>query len=122
MWDSAIHFPCCPTNIGTDPLDDYVHNTSTGDVLAYSDDPDICPKLIVERVNRLGGREALVILCKRAGTGWTIVGIEVRGRLPHFIHFYLGSYSSEVEADEAFKEKATADFWSDAYANAYRNR
>ena len=109
-------------NIGADPLDGYVHNTSTGAVFAYSDDPDICPELLVDRVSLLRDGEALLILCKQAGTGWTIVGVEVKkGRLPHFIHFNLGSYSNEVEANRAFKEKASADFWSEAYANAFSN-
>jgi HNH endonuclease len=123
MWSPAIHFPRCPTNIGTDPLDDYLQNTNTGAVLAYSDDPQICPELTVHRVEYLRDRAAILILCRQAGMGWSIVGIEVSGGgLPHFIHFNLGSYSSEVEANNAFAEKSSGDFWSDGYANAARNR
>lgn len=121
MWHKEMHFPRCPISIGTDPLDDYVRNTTPGDVLAYSDDPEICPELTVRRVEYLRGRAAILILCSRQGTGWTIVGIEVtRGALPHFIHFELGSYSSEVEAHDAFAEKVFADFWSEGYKNALR--
>ncbi|MDO8925337.1 MAG: hypothetical protein Q7U94_00340 [Sideroxyarcus sp.] len=122
MWNPAIHFPLCPANISIDPLEDYVQNTSLGAVLAYSEDPDICTELTVRRVEYLRDRAAILILCSRAGMGWAIVGIEVSSRgLPHFIHFYLGSYSNEVEANDAFAEKAAADFWSGAYRNAHRN-
>jgi hypothetical protein len=113
MWDSAIYFPCCPANIGTDPLDDYVNHISTGAVFAYSDHPGVCPELSVHRVEYLRARKAILILCKRAGAGWTIVGIELSRRgLPHFIHFNLGSYARDSEANDAFVQKATANFWS----------
>ena len=123
MWNPAIHFPRCPANIGTDPLGDYVQNTSTGSVLAYSEDPEICPELTVRRVEHLRDRAAVLVLCSRGGMGWTVVGIEVSGgALPHFIHFNLGSYSGEVVANDAFAKKASANFWSAGYANASRHR
>lgn len=121
MWNSAIHFPCCPINIGIDPLDDYVKNLKTGVVIAYGDEPEICPELTVQRAERLQGRDAVLVLCKRAGTGWTFVGIEVSRGLPHFIHFNLGSYPTEVEAHNAYLEKTTIDFSSEAYSNATKN-
>jgi len=118
MWSTEIHFPRCPINIGTDPLDDYVQNTSTGDILAYSDDPEICPKLTVNRVEYLKDKNSILILCNRAGERWTIVGIAVSdGWLPHFIHFNLGNYSSEVEANDAFIKMKTANFGSVGYKN-----
>lgn len=119
MWSPEIHFPCCPTNIGVDPLDDYIQNTNMGAVLAYSDNAEICPELTIHRVEYLRDRASILILCRRAGMGWTIVGIQLSpGGMPHFIHFNLGSYSNEVEANDAFVKKASSDFWSDGYANA----
>jgi hypothetical protein len=35
--------------------------------------------------------------------------------LPHFIHFNLGSYLNESQANVAFEETQDADFWSSAY-------
>lgn len=123
MWSSEIYFPCCPMNIGTDPLDDYLRSTSAGAILAYSEDPNICPELTVSRIEYLRDKGAILVLCSRAGMGWTIVGIRVTQRgSPHFIHFCLGSYSSEVDANKAFREKESVDFWSDGYANAARYR
>jgi len=123
MWSAAIHFPCCPAIVGVDPLDDYVRNIGTGAVLAYSDDLKLCPELTVHRVEYLRDRAAVLVLCSGVGTGRAIIGIEVsRGGLPHFIHFNLGSYSSDVEANEAFAENVSADFWSIAYSNAYKGR
>lgn len=123
MWNAAIHFPCCPIVIGTDPLDDYVQNIGTGAVVAYCDDQEICSELTVHRVEYLRKRAAILILCSQVGAGWTIIGIEMSGGgLPHFIHFNLGSYSSDVEANAAFVKNASADFWSSAYANAAKGR
>jgi hypothetical protein len=51
-----------------------------------------------------------------------IVGIEVSRKLPHFIHFNLGAYSTEAEAHDAFVEKAKVNFWSAAYANASQTK
>lgn len=122
MWNSAIHFPCCPLSTGTDPLSDYIENLAPGVTLAYSDAPEICTELTVHRFERLQTKEAVLVLCKQAEAGWTIVGIEVSEKLAHFIHFNLGSYSIESEADDAFAVKKTVDFWSTSYTNAYKNR
>ena len=123
MWNSAIHFPLCPASVGSSPLEDYINNLKIGTIFAYSDDPAICPELLVERFEYLRARSAILILCKRAGVTWSIVGIEVtRHRLPHFIHFYLGSYSTETEATNAFVRISTVDFWREGYEVAYKNR
>jgi hypothetical protein len=34
-WSHEIHFPCCPADVGTVPLDDYVRNMRVGDIFAY---------------------------------------------------------------------------------------
>lgn len=118
MWSNEIYFPRCPINIGTDPLDDYVKNTRLGDILAYSDDPEICPELTINRVEYLRDKTAILALCNRTWEGWTIVGIQLSdGWLPHFIHFNLGSYSSEGVANDAFIKMETANFWSVGYKN-----
>ncbi len=121
MWSSEIYFPLCPAIIDIDPLYDYVKNLKTGAVFAYSDNPEICPELTVHSVDRLQGRAAILILCQRSGALWSIIGVEVSRRLPHFIHFNLGSYSTEVEARQAFIDKAAVNFWSDAYSNSFNN-
>lgn len=123
MWSYEIYFPCCPTDVGTVPLDDYVRNIRVGDILAYSDDTEICPELKVQLIEYLQTRNAILTLCQPTDLSWTIIGIEVsRSEIPHFIHFNLGSYRTEDEAKTAFGEKMTANFWSDAYANAGKNR
>ncbi|MGE0290245.1 MAG: HNH endonuclease [Bradyrhizobium sp.] len=123
MWNGAIYFPCCPIDVGEAPLDDYERHLQIGCILAYSDDMEICPALRVQRVEYLRKRNAILVLCSHLGPSWAIVGIEVsRKEIPHFIHFNLGVYQVETEATDAFSEKETADFWSDAYKSAWKNR
>ena len=116
MWSPNIHFPCCPSVTGAHPLDDYLQNLSTGVVLAYSEDPEVCPELTVHQVEYLRDRPAILVLCKRPDFKSAIVGVELGGRVPHFIHFNLGKYSGEMEAREALQKKATCNFWGDTFS------
>jgi hypothetical protein len=120
MWGAGAYFPCCPLDFGTDPLDDYYKNIKVGAVLAYNDHDDICPKFTVLESAILKKKSSILVVCKRAGSEWAIVGIELYEKSTHFIHFILGSYSSKGEADKAFSiKKEFSDFWSDGYANVY---
>ena len=118
MWRPA-YFPCCPHNFGTDPLDEYFEKLIVGAVLASSDHDDACCNLTVLESVILSNRSSILAMCSEADSKWAIIGIELDKKSKHFIHFILGSYSSKGEADKAFNEKGTADFWSDGYTNVY---
>lgn len=119
MWRADAYFPCCPPNFGSDPLNDYFKNMKLGDVLAYSDHEDICPKLTVIESAILNENSSILVLSERIDHKWSIIGIKFDEKSRHFIHFILGSYSTREEAHKAFCEKKElTDYWSDAYSNA----
>jgi len=119
MWRGGAYFPCCPHDFGTDRLDDYFEKLIVGAVLAYSDHGDVYYKLTVLECVILSKKSSILVMCSEADSKWEIVGIELHEKSKHFIHFILGSYSSKGEAEEAFNEKRTANFWSEGYGGAY---
>lgn len=120
MWRANAYFPCCPSDFGTDPVEDYFQNLKCGVILAYSDYDDLCPKIIVHESVILKKDSSILVLSKTEECIWSIVGIELDKKSRHFIHFILGSYFSK---DHAFKEfcskNGQTDFWREGYANAY---
>jgi hypothetical protein len=125
MWRADAYFPCCPNHFGTDPLDDYFQNIKDGTVLAYSDHDEICPEFTVLESVILEKKSSILIICERADSNWSIVGIMFDEKSRHFIHFILGLFSSKNEADEAFGikkeliEQGLKDIWSDGYGGDY---
>lgn len=120
MWGAPAYFPCCPQDLGADPLDDYFQNLKAGELLAYSEQDDIFTKLSVLECKILKEKSSIVVLSERADSKWLVVGIELDERSKHFIHFGLGLYLSKGEADEAFHAKnELTDFWSEGYSNIY---
>lgn len=118
MWGAGDYFPCCPNDFGADPVDDYFQNLKRGAVLSYSDDSDFCPKLIVYEKMLLKDKSSIVVMCKGDDDKWSIVGIELDKKSRHFIHFILGSYSSEDEALKQFYSKnELTNFWPEGYAS-----
>jgi len=119
MWRGNPYFPCCPHELGMDPLNDYFQNLKTGAVLAYDDHEDFCPKHIVVDSKLLKDKSSIIVISERSDDKWSVVGIELNEK-SHFIHFVLGSYPSKDEADKAFVSKREKDFWSEGYNNAYK--
>ncbi len=115
MFPDAPHFPCCPTDFSKDRLYDYFQNIKAGDVLAYFEHNEICDKLTVIDSEILIEKSAILILCKIADDQWAIVGIELHDRSNHFVHFWLGLYSSKEKAEKALPAKRESDFWSEVY-------
>jgi len=116
MWRAPVYFPCCPSDFGDDPLDDYFENIRIGAVLAYSDHDDICPELTALEI--IKKKSSMLVMCKRADSNWSIVGIELHEKSRHFMHFILGLCTSKCEADKAFSDKnELTNFWSEGYAN-----
>lgn len=116
MWGTDVYFPCCPSDFGTDRLEDYFNNLKIDALLSYRDDDDIRFKLTVFKTMILEKKSSILVVSKSAENKWVIVGIQLGARSSHFIHFILGSYSSKDEADKAFCDKKTLDdFWSDGY-------
>jgi hypothetical protein len=116
MWRAPAYFPCCPQDFGADRLDDYFRNLKAGAVLAYSDHEDFCPRLTVVKTVILKGKASILVMSEPADRKKVIVGIELDEKTKHFIHFIVGSYSDEQEADSAFRDKLELEsYWSDAY-------
>lgn len=117
MWTPSLHFPCCPQHPGANPLDAYYQNLKVGAVLAHHDE-DACQRLIVLESTIQRNKSSILVMCETTDSKWAIVGIEHDVKSKHFIHFYLGSYSSRAEANRAFcVKRELSDFWSDGYAN-----
>lgn len=117
MWGADAYFPCCPQEFGNDPLDDYFQNLKVSAVFAYND--DAFPKLTVFKPVIHKNKSSILVMCKRHDGYWSIVGIMLNEKL-HFIHFYLGSYLSKKEANNAFSiKKDLDDFWSSGYNNPW---
>ena len=84
--------------------------------MAYSDHEDFCPRLTVIKSVILKGKLSILVMSERADRKKVIVGIELDEKTKHFIHFIVGSYSDEHEAENAFRDKLEVEsFWSDAY-------
>lgn len=119
MCGADACFPSCPHDFGADPIDDYFRNLTVGAVLAYTiDDGTLLELRVLEAaIHRAGS--SILVLCERADSKWSIVGIELHERSTHFIHFPLGTYDSRCDVREALASKRELDdFWSEAYSNA----
>jgi hypothetical protein len=116
MWRSDAYFPCCPEEIGANPIEAYFQNLKVGATFAYSDYSEFCPKLTALEFVRIKNNSSVLIMCEREDRKWSIVGITLDEESGYFIHFYLGSSSSKEDADKAFAVKQELkDFWSDSY-------
>ncbi len=115
MWRSPAHFPCCPQEVGADPLDSYFQNLKSGAVFAYCDYQH-SPKLTVVEFAKGKKRPSILVMCEKEGPPqYAIAGIELNEK-GFFIHFKLGSYTDKDSADKAFIEKQElTDFWRDGY-------
>lgn len=118
MWSEGDYFPCCPQDAGSDFLVDYYRNLKVGAVLAYSEHGEFSTKLTVLKSVILEEKASILVLTEKMDSKWVIVGIELDEKSRHFIHFILGSYGSDNEADKAFSSKnGLTDYWSEGYAN-----
>ena len=116
MWRAPARFPSCPQGCGTDQIGDYFQNLSSGAVLSCSDHDDFCPRLTVVKSVVLEGGLSILVMCEAGNQKRAIIGIELDEKTKHFIHFIVGSYSDEADAETAFSEKKEApEFWRDAY-------
>lgn len=101
----GYYFPCCPGEIGTNPLEAYFQNLKVGAVFAYNDDS---PKLIILEFIRIKNGSSILVMCEREGLlceregfkPWLIA--EITFENGSFIHTDLDSYFDKDEADKAF--------------------
>lgn len=112
MWRAPVIFPSFPQELGEDPLNEYYANLIKGNELASSEHQNLCPKLVVSKSLLLKERDSILVQCISTNESYSIVGIEYDKKTNHFIHFYLGTYLSKVEAEKAFDElKVKKDWW-----------
>lgn len=121
MWRAPVLFPSCPQVFGEDPLVEYYENLVKGKEFAKSDHPDLCPKILVTSSILLKERGSILVQCISTDESYSVAGIKYDEKTSHFIHFYLGTYLSKVEADIAFDElKANKDWWGASLSMAYK--
>lgn len=118
MWGSDVHFPLCPKDFGSDPLDDYYQNINEGNLFAYNEENQF-PELTVFQSRILKTISSIIVLCKRSDNNWTLVGI-ILNKKDHFIHFNLGSYIERTEAEKAFHSQwDQKSIWSKGYGPSW---
>lgn len=116
MWRAPAYFPCCPQELGDDPINDYFQNLKSGEVFSYSDDEEFCPKHTIIKSVIIKNKESIVVMCARADGKWSVIGIDQSKR--HFIHYPLGTFANKSDAEKAFSEKnELTDFGAEAYSH-----
>ena len=104
-WGALYYFPCCPKEIGINPLKHYCYNLSKGKVFAYNDDS---PSLIVVDFIMANNNTSVLVMCEREGfraeqegyKPWLITEITFENGL--FIHSKVGSWFEKDDADRTF--------------------
>lgn len=119
MWRAPAYFPSCPSSLGANPVEDYFQNLKSGDVFSYTDYEELCPKFTVHETKILEQKSLVFVLCERADSKWSIVGITINEK-KYFIHSILGTYANKDEAYKNFASKnEQTDLWSEAYSSQY---
>lgn len=97
-WRVPSYFPCCPEEIGTNPLEAYFLNLKVGTVFSYNDS---YPKSTILEVTRINDNSSILVMCEKEGLKpWSIAEITFEGDF--FVHTNLGSYFDKNGADKAF--------------------
>lgn len=123
MWNAGVYFPQCPENFWDDPLLEYYKNLRLNEIFSFSENPEICPKLTLVKKTYIEETTSILVLAKSDNEKLTIAGIQIDKKSGFFIHFYLGSFMNECEADDylsILKEKK--DLWGQSLTMSYKKR
>lgn len=110
---AKYYFPCCPKEIGMNPMETYFQNFKVGAVFAYNDDS---PKLMLLRFVRIMNNSSILVMCEREGImceregfkPWSIT--EIKFENGFFVHFIQGSFFEKDEADKEFSIQNSSNF------------
>lgn len=97
-WRVPSYFPCCPEEIGVDPLESYVQNLKVGTVFNYNDKyPE---SKILQFVKAKEGSSILVMCEKEGMKPWSVAEVTFEDGV--FVHYSLGSSFDKNGADKIF--------------------
>lgn len=97
-WRVPSYFPCCPEEIGTNPLEAYLQNLKVGAVFSYNDS---YPKSTILEFVRTQGNLSILVMCEKDNLKpWSIAEITFENDV--FVHVNLGSYFEKDGANKAF--------------------
>ena len=112
---TMLEFPCAPTHLCADFMNEYLKNIQNGKVFAFNSD-GFFPKLYACKTIVMHEKKSFLVICSREDSVCNVVGVELNEK-DHFIHFNLGAFSSLNEAEEyAFSIKDEEEFWRKGYS------
>lgn len=101
MWDTDAEFPCCPKELYDNPMQEYLNNIEQGKLFAFNETNSF-PKLYAYKTIILNENKSWFVICKRDDDKWNVIGVELNKKR-HFIHFNLGCFKTNEEAEEFTK-------------------
>ncbi len=97
-WRVPSYFPCCPEEIGTDPLKAYTQTLKVGAIFANN---DTYPNSIVLEFVRTKNNSSILVMCEKEGIKpWSVAEITFEDGL--FVHTNAGSYFDKDGANKEF--------------------
>jgi hypothetical protein len=100
-WRVPSYFPCCPEEIGENPLESYFQNIKVGSMFSYN---DVYPKSTIIEFVLINNNSSILVMCEKDDLKpLTIAEITFESDL--FIHSNLGTYFCKDGADKTFRIK-----------------
>ncbi|MFO3428824.1 HNH endonuclease signature motif containing protein [Legionella pneumophila serogroup 10] len=97
-WRVPSYFPCCPEQIGANPLEKYFQNLKVGAVFSYNDS---YPASTIIEFIKTNDNSSILVMCEREGIKpYSIAKITFENEL--FIHSNLGSFFDIDGAKKTF--------------------
>lgn len=97
-WRVPSYFPCCPEEIGEDPLQEYFDKLIVGAVFTYN---DTYPQSTILEFVTVRNNLSILIMCEKESLKpWSIAKIIFENGF--FVHSNLGSYFDKEGANKVF--------------------
>lgn len=97
-WRVPSYFPCCPEELGMDPLESYFQNLIVGAVFSYND--KYPQSTILQFVKNKEG-SSILIMCEKDGMKpWSVAEVTFVDGV--FVHANLGSFFDKNGAEKTF--------------------
>lgn len=97
-WKVPSYFPCCPEEIGTNPLDAYVQNLKVGALFSYNDK---YPESVIVDTARIKNNASILVFCQKENLKpWSLTEITFENGL--FVHSSLGTFFERKGAEKVF--------------------
>lgn len=99
MWRVPSYFPCCPEEVGINPLEAYFQNLKVGAVFSKN---DVYPESAILEFVKIKDDSSILVMCeKKEGLKpWSLAEITFENDL--FVHTSLHSFFGKDGADKVF--------------------